>query len=197
MARRRGFRRNARRWPKRAGRLPAPVRRARRQLRRAHRSFQQGHYLHAPQLYQSLAGSASDLGLAQAPTLLLQAGRAYLIVGENEKGLDLLRQAFSLLAAASAHRRFHAARLRIRDELEKLGLGAEADQLEANLQGIAEGIGEQQMPERTDPSWSRPDLPVKCPYCGANLFPDELEGGRDDYASCGYCGSRVIAESEG
>ncbi len=42
---------------------------------------------------------------------------------------------------------------------------------------------------------SKPRLPAKCPYCGGNVLPNEVEWVDERCATCTYCGSPL--EDEG
>jgi hypothetical protein len=153
--------------------------------------FDRGRYLEAAQTYQELARRAASIGLERAPTLFLQAGRARILGSETEPGLILIRRAFRLLLQGMAIRRFLATRSRVVDELRKLNLNEEALRLERELDEMLRDADIAEFPEEAEITDASRVLPVKCPFCGANLFPDEMEDRADGTSVCGYCGSRV------
>lgn len=90
----------------------------------AHGHMRAGDFEAAAALFEKLAGEDSE----RAPGLYLQAGKARLLSGQQQTGLDLLKRGLSLLESES---RWH--------ELEWLGQRSVAD---LNEEGLEEAAGQ-------------------------------------------------------
>jgi hypothetical protein len=160
-----------------------------RSLRRANRLLEVGDHANAAVIFSELAVVARDLGMIErAPYLFFQGARAYFLSGDIQAGLASVRDGFDLLASSGQTDRLRMAGARIIAELEQLGLPEAAEQVRQYLDQL--GVS---APEKIDPSHARRKamLPLKCPYCGATLHPDEVEWADDQNAVCAYCGSIV------
>ncbi len=164
--------------------------RAHRALQRAHRSMENGDYANAATIFERLARGAHDRGmLRQAPRLYLQAGRAYTLAGNTEKGTDLLRQGLNIFVAAQHWGRLHQTGQRVVDELEQWGHADHTKEFEEWLKDT--------LPEKAETyqdagrSTRRPELPLHCPSCGGPIRADEVEWQDASTAECPYCGSGV------
>jgi len=163
--------------------------RARRLLRRAHQLFERGRFRDAADEFLRLATGAEGLGLDRAPFLYLQAGRARVLATDVNTGLSLLLQGFKLLADSDASGQLVPLGKRAVDELQRLGHLEHAQKLEAELLTLAEPDAWQAV---SAPAADR-RLPAKCGFCGANLFPEDLEL-RGGVPICSYCGSPAATD---
>lgn len=161
------------------------VRQAVQALRRANQLLENGKFGDAAEIFGRLADGAMQRGFHQAPNLSFQSARAWLRAGQIEKALPRARNGLTWLLNAGHFQRFAAAEQRILELLEEQGYQAEADQLRSELETLKAGKSIpviQSLP-------SRPGLPAKCPYCGGNILPDEVEWLDEMTPGCSYCGS--------
>ncbi|MFN2274381.1 MAG: TFIIB-type zinc ribbon-containing protein [Anaerolineales bacterium] len=163
---------------------------ARRLLRRAHQLQAAGQHLDAAQLFEQLAEGARVRELPQYPQLLLQAGRAFILAGEKERGSADLMKAFQVLADRGQGEALRRIAPRIHQFLAR-------NQLDDVWQSIQNMLEAHQLD--IDSSWSEKPgpapLPSKCPYCGGTLNPSEVERTPGGGAVCMYCGSIVQGDA--
>jgi len=81
--------------------------------------------------------------------------------------------------------RFHAAGMRVFQDLRSMGYPQEAQQLEQTLSELLPQTAISEMAG----TGAAPPLPPSCPDCGATVRPDELEWINRTQAYCDYCGS--------
>lgn len=194
MFRRRRFGKQAHLWPPlRPWARPQLEAAAQQALVRAHRLMEVGDFLNAAELYEQLARPHHDLGRPrQAANLYLQAGRARLLGGHIPAGVALIRQGMGIFAQIGAWERFEQVGLRAVNELRQLGQAQMAQELRAWMDGLHPQAAP--IPETAH----HPRLPLKCPFCGATVRPDEIEWIQDPngepLAECAYCGSAISGE---
>ncbi len=184
------FRRRPLRRPLRPFRQ-RPRTRVPRALILANQAFETGHYEEAAKRFGALAAAAEARGGPRAPQFFFQAGRANLLAGQIEAGMDQLEHGLALLEAQSDLERLSLAGERIRAELVQRGMTAEANRITAWLGShLPGGI-------TPSPSGStrKPLLPTHCPSCGGALHSNEVDWLDDATAECAYCGSPVRAEA--
>lgn len=184
--RRDGPRRRTRRFLRRA--LAPGVRRTLRQLQRAHHLMSQGAYAEAAEIFERLARTASRHGLKAAPQLLLQAGRAHILDGSIDLGMNNLREAMVQFSTAGQTERLPHIAVRISEELRSRGLVSEAEQLEVEVKDL---LKMKSLPSDSSPRESGDPFPAKCPYCGGTVHPNEVEWVSSNHAVCSFCGSIV------
>lgn len=193
--RRRPFRRPVPpRLIRRAARPPRPAaRRALIRLQEAHALMAKGEFEQAGVILEDLATKAADRGIDRAPNLALQASRAWLEAGENERGIGLIRKALQYMHRVGQLRKLHTVSGRILSELRSRGLTQEAASIEAEIKEMLAGV---------DISAFKPvhagkpaQLPAQCPQCGGNVRRDEVEWIDATSAVCDYCGSVLVQES--
>jgi DNA-directed RNA polymerase subunit RPC12/RpoP len=157
-------------------------------LKRAHKLLEDGDHQRASEILQSLARGAEDKGmLQQAPNLYIQAARAKFLAGDETAGTQLLNQGLEIFAR---NKRWPAlARMgnRVLSELEKLGYPNIAKDV---AMWLSETLPEPIESYRLS-SLTRVKMPLKCPYCGGTIRPDEIEYLDRDTAECPYCGSAI------
>jgi len=160
---------------------PGPMR----VLAGAHQSFAAGRYAEAAAAFENLARSAQAEGIPHAPRLFLQAARAHWRAGQAAHGMDLLRTALDMLAAAGAVAALAQVMRMASAELESLGLGREA----AEARSYAATLPGWDNAAAPAPVAGKPVLPTHCPQCGGSVRSDEVEWIDDRTAECAYCGS--------
>lgn len=183
MRRRRGIRRIFRR-------AAHPLRplgvRARRMLLQAHALQQTGQHAEAAALFDQLAQGAQQRNLPQYPQLLVQAGRAHILAGDQEDGIARLTNAFQSLIDLARVEHLRKLAPSVQRFLQSQGMETAWDPLETML--IDAGISL----DGLEVVATTPDrLPPKCPYCGGTLNPSEVERTSGGDALCLYCGSVV------
>ncbi len=154
-----------------------------RRLRQAHRWKEMGRLEEAAAGFAEIEQTAWSLAPARAALLAVEAGLAFLLAGDIERGrhhldsgIAWLRQNEPVRAASVAGR---AGR-----ELRAAGLEVEAARL-----------GVEPAPPIAATPYPRVRLPSKCPYCGGGILPAEAEWAENDGVLCAYCGSRVTADA--
>jgi len=152
--------------------------------------MENGNYANAADIFERLGRGAHDLGmLRQAPRLYLQAGRAYILAGESDRGADFLRQGLNIFAETQSWEQLDRAGQRVVDDLTQWGHTDLAQEFDTWLKGITP-----ERPEtyrRAAASTRRPQLPIHCPSCGGPIRADDVEWMDAATAECPYCGSGV------
>jgi hypothetical protein len=141
----------------------------------------------AGSIFDALASAAYQRNIPRASQLTLQSGRAWIVAGETERGLDRIREGLKQMVHFQQFRRLPAISQRILEGLRERGLADQASKLEAEINALlsAKGLA---LPTQMDPP-TQPRLPVKCPSCGGTIHPTEVEWVAEDRAVCTYCGS--------
>lgn len=181
-----GKRQTARRHPRSGGN--PPIHPALKLLPRANKLIETGQHKEAAKIYEALARKAEDRGMARvAPNLYLQAGRAHLLAGDHQAGLDLLQAGLSIFAKTMRWAALQQASQQICSDLEQLGYA-----------GLIESITSwtsQVIPDSFQLDHSAQlghgQVPLRCPVCHAILKPGEVELLSQDKAECPLCGSQV------
>ncbi len=158
-------------------------------LQAAHTLLAQGESKEAAAIFSELADAAAKRGIPRAAQLNLQAGRALIEAEEAISGLDRIRQGLTLMAETNQLARLPNVGRRILTELRDKGLDAEAAAIESEIQTLLSKHG--LTLAATEGSVDKRSLPSKCPYCGGNVHPDEVEWIEQQQAMCAYCGSRL------
>ena len=157
-------------------------------LRDAQRSYEAGHYAEAASAFETLAHAAAGPATPRSGLLLLRAGEARVLAGENEAGVELMLSGLAALASTSHWLRLMRAGERSAAFLRVHGLQAGARQVESLLEArgpvnrvteVERGGGARRM------------LPTHCPQCGAALRAEEVEWIDSATAECSYCGSPI------
>ncbi|MEW6716228.1 MAG: hypothetical protein AB1345_01805 [Chloroflexota bacterium] len=168
---------------------PDPRRGPQRLIRRAHHLMQQGRFGEAGDIFEQLARGAEERGIPRAAQLYLQAAQARFKEGNGQTGYKLLRHGLELLANAQRWPLLLQAGRRSLETLRELNHPQMATEIENWLKAT--------LPERVEelqPSGAKPKtLPPKCPFCGGNVRPDEVEWMDTTTAECMYCGSPIQA----
>ena len=167
---------------------------ARQDLQRANRLMEIGDFSNAAVLYDKLARVVHDLGRPrQAAHLYMQAARARTLAGQVKPALDLFKQGLSIFAQAGLWEPFDRVGNRSVDELRKHNQPQVADDLALWMQSIWQNRTPSTAPGELKETAPR-ILPLKCPFCGANVRSDEVEWTDEVHAECDYCGSTLAAE---
>ncbi|MBN2547665.1 MAG: zinc ribbon domain-containing protein [Anaerolineales bacterium] len=197
-----------RRGPFRPRRIIGPRRPAaplaevvRQALQNANRMMEAGDYIPAAETFERLAEGAQARGMLQrAPQLYLQAGRARLLANQVQKGYDLVQKGLTLLARTERWGSLHRFGSAAVAQLSQLGQTEKAAQLQSWLDGALKDHPEAIQEAGFTPSAAgstqadqKPRLPAKCPFCGANIRPNEVEWLDDQTSECPYCGSPIPA----
>lgn len=151
-----------------------------RRLRQAHRWKEMGRLEEAAAGFAEVEKSAWSLAPGRAALLAVEAGLAFLLAGDVERGRYHLDSGIAWLRQNSPDRAPTVA-ARAGRELRAAGLEQEAARL---------GV-EPAPPIAASPHRGSGRLPSKCPYCGGGVLPAEAEWAEDDSVLCAYCGSRV------
>lgn len=165
------------------------VPKALRLLRQAHHMMERGRHSDAAAIFEQLAREAHDRGkLQHVPNLYLQAARANLLAGQIDQGNNLIREGLGLLAKNQRWRLLHRSGERVIVELQGFGFPDMAAEIEAWLQKT---LPEPPENYRSAQLVERGLLPLKCPYCGGVLHPDDVEMLDEITGECPFCGSSV------
>lgn len=175
-------------------RRPRPLRPVHPKLIRANQLLAEGKFILAAELFEELGRQALDLEKVRAPHLFLQAGRARLLAGEKERGIDLTRQGLNLLEGQQRWEDLRRVGRRVVAGLRENGYAEEAEKIEQWLQevlrsrgGLAAGVSQ----AVDTPKGRHPLLPTTCSSCGAPLYPQEINWVDTVTAVCNYCGNLV------
>jgi len=157
-------------------------------LRRAHHMMENGEHAGAAKIFEHLAKGANDRGmLKSAPNLYLQTARAQLLSGDVEQGQNNVFEGLKIFAN---HQRWPAlahSSQRILNELERLGYPNVAENVSTWLvETLPEPIESYPLPQK-----ELMKLPLKCPFCGGVLRPNEIEMLDRDAGECPFCGSAI------
>jgi hypothetical protein len=149
----------------------------------------EGSYATAASIYEGLADEAQIQGIWRSPQLNLQAGLGWLMAGETAVGMNRILKGLRLMPEMDQAGRLPFVVARVKRNLEDMGFGAQAASLEEELRPLlAVGTG---MPPAAPAGPSHAKLPAKCPQCGGNVLPDEIEWVDEHSAICDYCGSLI------
>jgi hypothetical protein len=156
--------------------------------------MEQGNHAEAAVIFANLAKRALDRNvLKHGIMMLLQAGNAYVLAGEVEKGMAEVRRGLELIAEHERWEALYRAGQRAVTTLNESGNKDEAQELQAWLDKQLAGH-EDAIREAKARMSKKVDLPAKCPYCGASVRPDEVNWYDDGSVECAYCGSTVQAD---
>ena len=162
----------------------------RKRLRRAHRLLEIGEHASAATIFEQLARRAHDRGLLHhAPNLYLQAARANILAGAPQQAKELIDLGLGILAEKQRWPALQRMGGRVVLELEQLGSPDLATEIDNWLTSTLPTDIHSQSQER--PMAQRGILPLKCPFCGGVLRPDEVEMLDTETGECSYCGSAV------
>lgn len=190
--RRRSPRRRPPFWRQPPRPLSPAAREALQRLRQAHELMMKGKPAEAAVIFDELAVSASKRILPRAPQLLLQAGRAWIEAGETERGITKLKDGLKLMEKMKQFRRLPIVSQRVIAELRDRGFTNQANEIEAEIKAT---LATHDLLFAAVPgAMGKPHLPDKCPYCGGNVLPNEVEWIEERYPTCIYCGSPLEAE---
>lgn len=168
-------------------------------MREANNYFRSGKYREAAALYDEMYEKGTARGIARAPQLLIQAGFAWIKAGEEEKGLQRLKDHFLVLKEREDWRRIHRISrmcdMRLKDE----GYPALSEDLKNWLETEmpTEKLKDVVQHERELYSMNRQvvDLPPTCPQCGAPVHPAEVEWYNARIAQCPFCDAILEKDS--
>ncbi len=158
-------------------------------LQKANRLMAAGDYNGAAAAFEELAGRAEARGGPRAPFFFLQAGRARLMAGQKEAGVEHIRNGLKVLAQRMQFQRLFNTGNYVIAEFNGRGMVKEATDLSAWLkETLPAGFA---LPKS---GGIKPILPTHCPGCGAPVHPDEVEWVDQITAECAYCGSPIRSE---
>ena len=183
---RRGFRRAAMRQAMRPAPAVPPL------LQKAHQLMAAGNYVAAAEAFEELARKGEAMKHAKTGQMYLQAGRARLLAGQNDIGVEHLKRGLGYMARMNQHGQLFHAGNRAVAELNERGLTVEAQELTTWLKTVlpaAPGaMGAAVAPAK------KPVLPTHCPGCGGPIRADDVEWLDEVTAECNWCGAPVRAE---
>jgi hypothetical protein len=172
-----------------AGRRAGVPRGALHELRRANRLMAERAYARAASIYEELADEAQAQGIWRSPQLNIQAGMGWVMAGEIAVGMNRIIKGIRLMPEMGQAGRLQAVAARVRRNLQELGLEDQANSLDKELEALLPSATD--LAEAIPLSQSRGTLPVKCPHCGGNVLPNEVEWVDAKSAICDYCGSLI------
>jgi tetratricopeptide (TPR) repeat protein len=146
--------------------------------------FNQGQYAEAGAIFERIAEIAAARNGPRAPRFFLEAGRALFHARQPERALQLLERGWKLALANG--------RLGL---LTRVGPGLSAEIGQLGYADQARGIQSwlAKIPAAPLPmsatATKRPELPLKCPSCGAPVRPNEVEWLDEQTAECDFCGN--------
>ena len=157
-----------------------------RRLRQAQSFLQGGRQAEAAEIFEAVADEAANRGLPHVARLSVEAGAAWILAGELERGVPLAERGLDLLRERGAGTRLAILRDRVVAALRQTGHAAEATALAQKYSGSP----------AEPPHPTRMVLPATCPQCGGKVRPDEVEWIDPTTAVCDYCGSVLKAGAE-
>jgi hypothetical protein len=161
-------------------------------LRNAHKMMESGNYEQAAITFSKLGEGALARGMnSRAPYLFLQAGRAYSMMKDYDNGKVSLLRGLSILANNEQWNQVYKFCDQFAQELESQG----QDKLAQEINDWRDSVLPEEFIPLSKPGQSLKKttftLPPKCPYCGANVSPVEIEWLDEKSAYCMYCGSVI------
>jgi len=161
-------------------------------LQRAHQLMEQGEYAKAALDFEQLAGAAEKRMGPRAPFLFIQAGRARILLNQNNAGMVHIRHGLELLASSGRYPQLYRAGNRVMQDLKTRGLEKESQEIAGIIHNHIPAISES--PTQRGPDPSRVMLPTHCPSCGGPIRADEADWIDSLSAECPFCGSPVRVE---
>jgi DNA-directed RNA polymerase subunit RPC12/RpoP len=150
--------------------------------------MEKGEHSGAADIFERLARVTADRGmLRHAPNLYLQAARSRLMAGATKPGSDLINQGLAIFAKAKRWPALARAGQRVVIELQNFGHPEMADDILMWLESTLPEPLERYKQTRC----LTVNLPLKCPYCGGALRPDDVEMLDQVTGECPYCGSAI------
>lgn len=157
----------------------------------ANQLFSQGDYQAAAERFEMLALAGRRYRPRNTARLLVEAGRARLLAGQEADAMRLFRQGLGLLAEEGRWRALRQLSAQVIQGLQNQGYTRQANEIAAWLNG-------QPLPasgaEPVEQTVRRPLLPTRCPACGGPVDPREVEWADEQTAECVYCGSLIRAQ---
>jgi len=150
--------------------------------------FDAGEYASAAAEFRELAERGEAAGLPRSTQVFVLAGRAHLLAGRPEDGMQDLRQGIEAATRFGQLPRLARAAPRITSEMREHGFEKEADAFAASLEAALK----HPLPAPA-PTKQAVRLPPKCPYCGGTIHPGEAEWVDEQSIACDFCGSVVQA----
>jgi hypothetical protein len=149
----------------------------------------EGMFAGAASIFEGLADAAQAQGIWRCPQLNIQAGMGWVLAGEIAVGMNRILKGLGLMPEMGQAARLPSVAARVKRDLQDLGLEAQAASVDEQLQHLISGEEAALSPEPATPMRAR--LPEKCPHCGGNVLPNEVEWVDARSAICDYCGSLV------
>lgn len=157
----------------------------------ANRLFSQGDYQAAAERFEMLALTGRRHRPRNTARLLVEAGRARLLAGQEADAMRLFRQGLGLLAEERRWRSLRQLSAQVVQGLQSQGYTRQANEIAAWLNGQPLPAPE---PEPAAQAARRPLLPTRCPACGGPVDPREVEWADEQTAECVYCGGLIRAQ---
>jgi hypothetical protein len=163
----------------------------------ANQLFSSGEYAEAAKTYLNLAGRGIERGIHHAPKLYFQAAICYLMLGNLNEGLAIVRKAFDALGNEERWGELYRGGIRIASIFEEKGYESAALQIQ---QWVKEYIPDSVIKKLESNVESKQELkksielPTHCPSCGGGINPKAVEWVNDSSVFCDFCGSVVRGE---
>lgn len=164
-------------------------------LRAAHVLYAEQKYGQAAEIFEQLAGLPEVIQKGRAPYLILQAGLARILNGEDEIGNSLIQRGFTLFVEDQNWPRLEVAGKRVVEELHRNYKIDQVEQLQSCLDLSLAGHRVSASP--VSGFWSgmpRPILPIECPSCGGPIHLQEVEWVDPRTAVCTFCGGLIRSD---
>jgi hypothetical protein len=150
--------------------------------------FDAGEYDPAAAEFRDLAKRGEAAGIPRSTQVHVLAGRAHLLAGRPEEGMQDLRRGIEAATHFGQLPRLASAAPRITSEMREHGFEKEAAAFSASLEAALKHPLAAPMPAKHTHR-----LPTKCPSCGGTIHPGEVEWVDERSIACDYCGSVVPA----
>ena len=162
-------------------------------LRQAHQMMAAGNYAGAADAFEQLGRAAEARGGPRAGNFYLQAGRAHIMAGQKQIGLDNLKRGLEYMHHMGRHGRLYRAGNRVVNELNQNGMTTESQEIADWLKTVLPAGAAGMVAPAAGPA-KKPALPTHCPGCGGPVRADEVEWLDEVTAECNWCGGPVRAE---
>jgi uncharacterized Zn-finger protein len=162
------------------------------ELSRANNLMLSGNYVDAAPIFDRLAENTLEKGMIRrAPFLYYKASRAYFLSGQIDTGKERLFKCLNTLFEGQRWQILQSFCYRSIFELEQMKLLEIAKSVKDWQADAFHKSSHTYLSIEDVDAKEHPNLPTKCPYCGATLLPNEYERIDQNSIECAYCGSLI------
>jgi hypothetical protein len=157
-------------------------------LRRAHQMLEVGKHTDAANIFENLARKAEDQGLLwHSPFIYLQAGRANLLSGNLDSGINVILHGLSILRREQRWSELARSGNRVVDDLQNFGFSTFSEEVTEFLSATLPN----NLNDQPDTAQTNLQLPLRCPDCYGVLWPAEVIQTDVETIECQYCGTVI------